>query len=122
MALPHPTAELIGWSVTLLIPLLVAFLLPVSAPSRRRRRWLSVLQVAGMALTLIGLIMPLVMFPVVLLVMFCAIFSGLVQILTQFTSGFRCPELPWASDGLLVTQLGVALLLFATVRRWRLAR
>jgi hypothetical protein len=122
MAPPLSTLELLRWSVTLLIPLLAALLLPVPAPSRRTRRWLSVAQAVGMTLVVIGLIISLVVFPLVLLVMFCAIFSGLAQILTAFTSGFRCPGLPIASDGGVLIQLGVALLLFATVRKWRLAR
>jgi hypothetical protein len=122
MAVPRSAVELLTWSVTLLIPVLAALLVPVSAPSRRTRRWLSVAQAVGMMLIVTGLIISLVMFPVVLLVMFCAIFSNLVQILTAFTSGFRCPGLPIGSDGGVLIQLGVALLLFATVRRWRLAR
>ncbi|KMM16736.1 hypothetical protein SYNGFB01_09040 [Synechococcus sp. GFB01] len=45
---------------------------------------------------MIGLILPPVVFPFILLVMFCAIFSGLVQRLTQFAMGCRCPAMPLA--------------------------
>lgn len=122
MALPLSTAEVLRWSGTLLIPFLAALLLPVPAPSRRTRRWLSVALAVGITLILIGLLVSLVVFPALLLVMFCAIFSGLVQILTAFTSGFHCPGLPIGADGGVLIQLGVALLLFAAVRKWRLAR
>ncbi|MFM9046472.1 MAG: hypothetical protein ACKOOH_02210 [Cyanobium sp.] len=122
MVVSSSTKELISWSLTLLIPLLAALLLPVSPPSRRTRRWLLLAQAVGLTLIAIGLFVSVVMFPLVLLVMFCEIFSGLVQILTTFTSGFRCPGLAIASDAAVLDQPGVALLLFSTVWKWRLPR
>ncbi|MFM9073253.1 MAG: hypothetical protein ACKOOC_07630 [Cyanobium sp.] len=122
MVVSSSTKELISWSLTLLIPLLAALLLPVSPPSRRTRRWLLLAQAVGLTLIAIGLFVSVVMFPLVLLVMFCEIFSRLVQILTTFTSGFRCPGLAIASDAAVLVQPGVALLLFSTARKWRLPR
>lgn len=123
MAFPPPSPDQITWGAALVLPLATAFLLPVRAPaSARRRRWLSAMQGVGGVLILVGLLTSVLMFPVVLLLLFCAIFSGLLQILTFFTQGFPCPAFPPVEAGPVLVQLGVALLLFATVWKWRLAR
>jgi hypothetical protein len=105
MAFPHSSDDLSGWGLKLLMPRLVAVPMPVPGPSLRSRRWLSIVPIAGKTRTMIGLILLPVVIPFILLVMFCAIFSGLVQSLTPCTSGFRCPEIPLASDGVPLIQL-----------------
>lgn len=126
MALPESAAEALRWALTLLLPLLLAllltWLLPGAGMTARTRRWLRGLQVLGLVLALIGVITPLVLFPVVVVLMFCAIFSGLLQILSQFTASFSCPELPLAAQADVLIQPGLALSVFATARRWLLRR
>ncbi|MCP9915874.1 hypothetical protein [Cyanobium sp. ATX 6F1] len=126
MAIPESAAEALRWALTLLVPLLVAVLLSALLPgaglTARTRRWLSGLQVLGLVMALIGVITPLVLFPVVIVLMFCAIFSGLLQILSQFTASFSCPDLPLAAQAPVLIQPGVGLLVFATARRWLLRR
>ncbi|MGB5133831.1 MAG: hypothetical protein WBN89_01500 [Prochlorococcaceae cyanobacterium] len=121
---PSPPAEaLLRWGVTLLLPILAAFLLPVGAPFVLPRGWLTSLQVAGGVLGLIGLLAPLVLFPLALVVMFCAIFRGLLQILSFFTADLSCPDLPLVVYHVdLLAPLGLGMLLFATTRQWRQAR
>jgi ABC-type sugar transport system permease subunit len=121
MAVPESASASIRWALTLLLPVVVAILLPGTARARRSRRRLTAVQVVGLALALIGLITPVLLFPVALVLMFCAIFNGVLQILSQFTTGFHCPDLPPASHADVLIQPGVALLLFATARKWRLA-
>ncbi|MCT0225758.1 hypothetical protein [Synechococcus sp. CS-1328] len=79
--------------------------------------WLRGLQVLGLVLALIGVVTPLVLFPLVVVLMFCAIFSGLLQILSQFTANFSCPELPLVAQAHVLIQPGLALLVFATALR-----
>lgn len=126
MVLPESASEALRWSLTLLLPLLLAALLnarsPAAGVSARTRRWLRGLQVLGLVLALIGVITPLVLFPVVVALMVCAIFSGLLQILSQFTAGFSCPDLPLASQADVLIQPGLALLVFATARLWLMRR
>jgi hypothetical protein len=50
----------------------------------------------------------------VVVLMFCAIFSGLLQILSQFRASFSCPEWPLAAQAHVSIQPGLALLVFAT--------
>ncbi|MDM7937469.1 MAG: hypothetical protein QUV06_08440 [Cyanobium sp. CZS 48M] len=76
------------------------------------------MQVLGLVLALIGVITPLVLFPVAIVLMFCAIFSGLLQILSRFTVSFSCPELPLAAQAYVLIQPGLALWVFATALRW----
>jgi hypothetical protein len=119
---PETAAEALRWALTLLLPLLLAklltWLLPGAGMTKRARRWLSGMQVLGLVLALIGVITPLVLFPVVVVLMFCSIFSGLLQILSQFTASFSCPELPLAAQAPVLIQPGLALLVFATALRW----
>ncbi len=126
MVLPESAAEALRWSLTLLLPLLLAALLnarhPAAGVSARTRRWLRGLQVLGLVLALIGVITPLVLFPVVIVLMFCAIFSGLLQILSQFTASFPCPDLPLAAQAHVLIQPGLALLVFATAWLWLMSR
>ncbi|CAK6698950.1 hypothetical protein [Synechococcus sp. CBW1107] len=122
MVLPESAAEALRWALTLLLPLLLALLLPGAGMAARTRRWLKGLQVLGLVLALIGVITPLLLFPVVVVLMFCAIFSGLLQILSQFTASFSCPELPLAAQADVLIQPGLALSVFATARRWLLRR
>ena len=120
--MPEPVAEALRWPLTLLLPLLLAkllsWLLPGAGKTTLARRWLSAMQVLGLVLALIGVITPLVLFPVVVVLMFCSIFSGLLQILSQFTASFSCPELPLAAQAHVLIQPGLALWVFATALRW----
>ena len=122
MVVPESAAEALRWTLTLLLPLLLAvlvtWLLPAVGKSTRTPRWLRGLQNLGLVLVLIGVITPLVLFPVVVVLMFCAIFSGLLQILSQFTTSFSCPELPLAAQSDVLIQPGLALLVFATALSW----
>ena len=122
MVVREAVAEALRWALTLLLPLLLAvlltWLLPGAGMTTRTLRWLRGLQVLGLVLALIGVITPLALFPVVVVLMFCAIFSGLMQILTQFTASFSCPELPLASQADVLIQPGLALVVFATALHW----
>ncbi|MGB7565960.1 MAG: hypothetical protein WBM08_14565 [Prochlorococcaceae cyanobacterium] len=126
MVLSESAAETLRWALTLLLPLLLAVLLSALLPgagvTARIRRWLRGLQVLGLVLALIGVITPLVLFPVVIVLMFCAIFSGLLQILSQFTASFSCPDLPLAAQAHVLIQPGLALLVFATAWLWLMRR
>lgn len=126
MVMSESCTETLRWALTLLLPLLLAVLLSTLIPgagvTMRARRWLRGLQVLGLVLALIGVITPLVLFPVVVVLMFCAIFSGLLQILSQFAASFSCPDLPLASQAHGLIQPGLALLVFATARLWLLKR
>ncbi|MCX5932936.1 MAG: hypothetical protein NTW83_14250 [Cyanobacteria bacterium] len=82
MAFAKPSTELLQWGLTLLLPFLVAVLLPGTGASRRTGRWLIAAQLVGLALTLIGLILPM------------------------------------AANGDVLIKPGVAMLVFATGRRW----
>ena len=121
MVVPESVAEAFRWALTLLLPLLLAVLLngliPGAGMTTRTLLWLRGLQVLGLVLALIGVVTPLVLFPLVVVLMFCAIFSGLLQILSQFTASFSCPELPLAAQAHVLIQPGLALLMFATALR-----
>ncbi|MCP9801931.1 hypothetical protein [Synechococcus sp. RedBA-s] len=122
MVVPESATEALRWALTLLLPLLLGvlltWLLPGAGMTTRTRSWLRGLQVLGLLLALIGVITPLVLFPVAVVLMFCAIFSGLLQILSQFTATFSCPELPLAAQADVLIQPGLALWVFATALRW----
>jgi hypothetical protein len=126
MVLSESAAEALRWALTLLLPLLLAVLLSALLPgaevTARTRRWLRGGQVLGLVLALIGLITPLVLFPIVVVLMFCAIFSGLLQIISQFTASFPCPDLPLAAEAHVLIQPGLALLVFATAWLWLMRR
>lgn len=122
MVVPESAVEALRWALTMLLPLLLAMLLtellPGAGMTTRALRWMRGLQAVGLVLGLAGVITPLVLFPVVVVLMFCAIFRGLLQILTQFTTSFSCPELPLASQADVLIQPGLALLVFATALPW----
>ncbi|CAK6687292.1 hypothetical protein ICNINCKA_00174 [Synechococcus sp. CBW1107] len=88
----------------------------------RTRRWLRGLQVLGLVLALIGVISPLALFPVVVVLMLCAICSSPLKILSQFTAIFSCPELPLAAQADVLIQPRLALSVFATALRWQSRR
>lgn len=119
--MPESTVEALRWALTLLLPLLLAMLLswrlPGAGMTAHTLLWLRGLQVLGLVLALIGVITPLVLFPVMIVLMFCAIFSGLLQILSQFTASYSCPELPLAAQAHVLIKPGLAVLVFATALR-----
>lgn len=120
--MPESASEALRWALTLLVPLLLAvlltWLLPDAWMTKRNTSWLRGLQILGLVLAVVGAITPLVLFPVVVVLMFCAIFSGLLQILSQFTARFSCPDLPLGAQAYVLIQPGLALFVFATALPW----
>ena len=77
MVVPESAAEALRWTLTLLLPLLLAvlvtWLLPAVGMSTRSPGWLRGFQLLGLALVLIGVMTPLVLFPVVVVLMFLSL-------------------------------------------------